>query len=239
MTTPPPDYPVDGYPVDGYPVPGYSVPAPSGPPEPTPAEASDETMGDLRVAAILVLGLAVLGALLGFAWSAWSGPQQRAFVLGPGKLYPYDEVETMAGADGRYMILVGVVGLIAGFAAWFALPARRGPLVLLALGAGGLAGAALTAWVGHLSGGGTFSGATNTTIAHLPLSLHMRGLMFVEGALAVLVYGLFIAFAARDDLGRPDPVRGRVSVQSGGHPQDGGGDRDAAGLLEQGEFPAQ
>jgi hypothetical protein len=118
-------------------------------------------------------------------------------------------------------------------------PADRGPLVVVAMVAGGLAGAALTWWVGYLTGGGTYDGRANTTIAHLPLSLHMHGLLAVEPALAALVYGLFAAFAARDDLGRPDPVRARLSVSAGGHPDDSWGDRDTAGALQQGDLPPQ
>lgn len=171
---------------------------------------AEETLGDARAAMYVVLILAVVGAALGPVWSWWSGPQQRAFVIAPGKLFPFDEVETMAAADGRFLVIVGSVGVLAGLATWLWRPTHRGPLVLLALAFGGLGGAALTWWTGYLSGGGTRHGEAGTTIAQLPLSLHMPGLLFVEPALAILVYGLFVAFAARDDLGRPDPVRERV-----------------------------
>ena len=114
--------------------------------EPDPGRP--ESLADLRVAAVLALALAVLGALLGLVWQAWSGPQQRAYVIAPGKLYPFDEVETMAAADGRYLLIVGVTGLVAALLAWTARPGNRGPLVQLALAVGGFAGALLTAWVG-------------------------------------------------------------------------------------------
>jgi hypothetical protein len=218
---------------------GWSAVAPSEPPAPDP-----DTRGDLRVAGVVVAVLAGLGAVLGVVWSQWSGPQQRAYVIAPGKLYPYDEVETMAAADGRYLLLVGVVGLLAGPVAWWSRRGNRGPLLAAALGLGGLVGAALTWWVGHLTGGGTYSGRTGSTIAHLPLTLHMHGLLLVEPALAVLGFGLFTAFAAADDLGRPDPVRRRVVprpglVEPGRQPQDGGGDGDAARASQQGHLPPQ
>lgn len=158
---------------------------------------------ELRVAAVTVLVLAVVGAALGPVWSFWSGKQQRAFVLGPHALYPYDEVETMAAADGRYLLIVAVVGLLAGLVVW-RLRDVRGPVVVMGLCVGGSGGAALTWWVGRLVGGGHESGKVGTTITHLQLTLHMRGLVLVEPALAALVYGLFVAFAARDDLGRPE-----------------------------------
>ena len=86
----------------------------------------------------------------------------------------------------------------------------------------------------------------------LPLSLHMPGLLFVEAALATLVYGVFTAFAVHDDLGRPDPVRDALtahrtaaseesadSVDASGQPQGGGGHGDTAGALQQGYLPPQ
>jgi hypothetical protein len=223
-----------------YPAYAAGWPAPAAP---EPATGGSDVGGDLRVAAVVVIVLAALGALLGFVWSQWSGPQQRAYVIAPGKLYPYDEVETMAAADGRYFLLVGVVGLLAGPVLWWWRRVNRGPLLALALAAGGLAGAALTWAVGYLTGGGTYSGSAGSTIAHLPLSLHMHALLFLEPALALLGYGLLTAFAVADDLGRPDPARQRLLDaplgQPGGQPQDGGGDRDAPGAPQQGYLPPQ
>jgi hypothetical protein len=219
--------------------------APSGNPyldaaaAPKPAAARNGTLGDLRVAATVTVVLAALGALLGLLWSGWSGAQQRAYVIAPGKLYPYDEVETSAAADGRYLVIVAATGLLAALVVWLVRSRNRGPLALLALCVGGLAGAALTWAIGHLTGGGTVNGKPGTTIAHLPLTLHMHGLLFVEPAVAALVYGLFVAFAARDDLGRADPVREGVSVGSGDDPQDGWGYGDAPGRLQERDFPPQ
>jgi hypothetical protein len=192
---------------------------------------------ELRAAVATVAALCAAGALLGVVWSAWSGAQQRAFVL-PDGLYPYDEVETMAAADSRYLLLVGVVGLLAALLVWRR-RGVRGPAMLVALCLGGLGGAALTWWIGYLTGGGSYAGKVGTTIRHLPLTLHMRGLLFVEPALAALVYGVLVAFAARDDLGRPDPVRARLSVPARHEAEHGWRHSDAASALQQGEFPAQ
>ena len=237
-TSPPP--PWGGAPVPPpWGTPGADVATPSLEPRRPREFADGQTIGDIRVALVAIVALAVAGALLGLVWSVWSGPQQRAFVIAPGKLYPFDEVETMAAADGRYLVLVAAAGLVAGLVTWFARPQNRGPAVLFGLGLGGLAGAALTEWIGYLTGGGTVSGRANTTIAHLPLSLHMHGLLFVEAAVAVLVYGVFVAFAARDDLGRPDPSRRQRSVHAGDELDDAGGYRDAPGPLQQRDLPPQ
>ncbi|HKC29502.1 MAG TPA: hypothetical protein VKB75_15920 [Jatrophihabitans sp.] len=206
--------------------------------EPMTTGVAAETRADLRIALQVVLVLAALGAALGLVWAWWAGPQQRAYVLAPGQLYPFDETERMAAADGRYLVIVAAVGLVASVALWWWRAANRGALLLVALIVGGLAGAALTAWIGYLSGGGTYSGKRGTTIAHLPLSLHMRGLLFIEPALATMVYGLLAAFAARDDLDRADPVRDRLSVRAGRQPQDGWRDRDGSSAFEERDLSA-
>ena len=65
----------------------------------------------------------------------------------------------------------------------------------------------------------------------------MQGLLLVESVVGALVYGLLVAFAASDDLSRPDPVRESVAARR--QAQDGGGHGDAPGPLEQGDLAAQ
>jgi hypothetical protein len=188
---------------------------------------------ELRVAAYLVLALAVTGAVLGVLWQWWSPPGPAGFVLGPHAIQP-DETESWVAADGRFAALCGGTGLVAGLLMW-SYRASRGPAVAAGLVLGGFAGSALTELVGHLLGGGKGSGATNTVLNELPLSVHMQGLRFLEPAVAVLAYCLMAAFAKDDDLGRPDPG----SVQLGDEPQHGGGYGDAAGALHESYLPPQ
>jgi hypothetical protein len=202
----------------------------------------------LRFAAFIVLALIVVGVVLGLIWAWWT-PAGPPGVQLPAGTVQINESETFAAGDGRFVVLTGLVGLLAAFAAWFARPAR-GPLVAFALGLGGLAGAWVTGLVGHLAGGGTNSGPPNTEIPHLPLNVHMTGLIMVEGALALLLYSILTAFAVDDDLGRPDPTRDALRapalvgsmeglVQPQHFSQDGWAHGDAPGLPEQDEFPPQ
>jgi hypothetical protein len=220
----------------------------------------------LRFAALVVVALIVAGVLIGLLWAWWTPAGPPGVELKAGTVQ-INESETFAAGDGRFAVLTGLLGLIAPFLAWFA-RSSRGPWVAFALGLGGLAGAWVAGLVGHLAGGGTNSGPPNTEIPHLPLNVHMTGLIMVEGALAVLVYSVLTAFAVDDDLGRPDPVRDALrpvalvgagygygapspggpvpggptpgdSVQPQNLSQDGWAHGDAPGLAQQYQFPPQ
>lgn len=227
---------------------------------PSPVADRRPDPADLRIALAAAIGLAVLGALLGFAWSAWSAPGSAAEVLGGGRFAVLDENEALVSADGRFLVIGVAVGLLTALLAWFGRPGNRGPTLLVGLCVGVGVGGLLTELVGHLTGGGSVSGkrylltdGTRREITtHLPLSLHMQGLLLVGPAVVALVYGLFVAFTAHDDLGRPDRVRDELaaaraaavpppwpSVHAGHDPQYGGGYGDAAGAAQQRDFPPQ
>lgn len=212
---------------------GYAV---SAEPQPGTAPVAADTT-QLRAAAFVFAGLAVAGCVLGPVWSWWSPPGPLGERIPAGIIA--DETEAFIAADGRFAVLTVGVGVVAAVLAWFVRSAR-GPWLVAALGLGGLAGALLTDVVGHaVRGGGTTVpvAAGIGRIAHLPLQVHATGLLLFEGAVAALVYGLFVAFAASDDLGRADPVRD--SIRRAGQPDDRGGDGDAAGALQQGDFAPQ
>jgi hypothetical protein len=174
-------------------------------------DPAGERSAQLREGGLIVATLAVVGAVLGPVWELWS-PAGPAGIMLPAGIQA-DESEAWAAADGRFALITAVVGLIAGALAWYLprLRAVRGPWIALALAVGGIVGALLTDLVGWaLRGGGKhYSCGQFTCIDHLPLSVQMRGLWFLEAFAAVLVYGLFVAFAVKDDLGRPDRPRNR------------------------------
>ena len=218
-------------------------------------EADAGTRAELVRAAVLVVVLAVVGALAGLVWAAWSPDGPRALVVSPGVYVP-DETESFVAGDGRFLVIAAVLGVAAALVVWFRRPLRGVPAAL-ALTVGGVAGSLLMLLTGHLSGGGDGTGraipdSTQRYSAQLPLTVHADGVLLVQAAVSALVFGLLVAFAVRDDLGRPDPVRddlvrdpqrpdgpGFDSVAAGPHPQDGWGHRDAAGPLQQGDLPPQ
>lgn len=187
------------------------------PVEPAVQRADAGTVNDVVVAVVITVGLALVGALAGLVWMAWTPARPPAQVLGGGRYVP-DETEAFIAGDGRFLVVTTVVGLGAALIAWFTRRQNRGVAVSFALVVGGLVGAALTELVGHLTGGGSATGRVVTASSgqqfrltqHLPLSLHVSGLLVIEAALAVLVYGMLAAFTVHDDLGHLDPVRERV-----------------------------
>lgn len=209
---------------------------------------SPAVLADLRAGAVVAAGLTVLGAALGLVWALWSPPGPAAEVFGGGSFQP-DETESFVAGDGRFLVIAAAVGLAAALAAWLS-RRNRGPLLLTGLAVGGVLGSLLMELVGHLTGGGSATGphyrfsdgSVHEITKRLPLSLHTQGLVFVEAAVAALVYGILVAFTARDDLGRDDPVRAALlpaSVAAGDQAQDGGRHGDAAGALQQGDLPPQ
>lgn len=215
-----------------------------------------ERRRQLRAAGLAAGALVVLGALLGLLWEALSPPGPIGIQL-PDGIQP-DETEAWAAGDGRFAVIALVVGLVAAVVAWYlpVLRRARGPFVALGLAVGGVVGALLTDLVGWAvrGDGPTYECGAGTCLAHLPLTVHMHGLWFLQAFVAVLVYGLFVSFAVSDDLGRADPGRERVrrpdvvavgagqsfdpsagpsigpSVGAQHHPQDGGRHGDAAGM---------
>lgn len=170
------------------------------------------------MAAVVAGVLALVGAVAGLVWAAWSPAGPRALVVQPGAYIP-EENEKFVAADGRYLVIVAALAIAATLVTWF-LPRTRGVLVFCGLVVGTGAMSLVAEGVGQLAGGGTYHGRANTVIAQLPLTVHARGLFFVGPALASLLYGLLVAFAVRDDLGRddvaaappyPQPQLGRVS----------------------------
>jgi len=211
--------------------------APVAPPPPVPGRRPSAA-APLRAAVVVLGALALLGVVLGLVWSWWSPARPIGFVIGAHAVQP-DETESFVAGDGRFAFLTALAGLTAATVVWF-VRSLRGPLAVAAIGAGGLLGAWLTAQVGHAVGGGSATGPAQTLIPHLPLDVHMSGLLMLEPAIAVLAYGLFVAFAASDDLDvdgpapSPYPVGVPVgSVGFGAQPQHGWGHGDAAGALHQ------
>jgi len=108
-------------------------------------------------------------------------------------------------ADARFVLLTLAAGAVAGLACWL-VRASRGPLVLLALTAGGLLGAVVTWRLGMRLASGYRPEDLQEVgrTVYPPLTLQARAALVVEPVAAVLVYLLAVGFSSRTDLGRDD-----------------------------------
>jgi hypothetical protein len=253
---PPPGWP--GAP-GGYPVPLAPAPVPAQP---------WLTRTEVRDAGVVAAVLLVVGVLAGVVWRLWA-TTTHGYDIGNSSTGPVvipDETEGWIAADGHFLVVTAVVGLLAGPIAW-RIRRSRGPVLLAGVVVGALLGALLTGGIGHLIGGGSRTPEANTNfIERLPLSVHQPGLYLVEAILAVGGYLAAVLFTARDDLdvaprgpvlasapatapgtglpwgvppGPPADPSGQPSVGPEHGPQGLDGHGDGAGGLEQRGLPPQ
>jgi hypothetical protein len=157
-------------------------------------------------ALVLIAALAAVGAALAPLW-VHLAPRLAFRVDQPGRALPVvPEAEEYVAADGRFVLITLAVGVVAGFACWRVRRAR-GPLVLLALAAGGLLGAVVTWRLGLRIGTGYRPDDLQVvgTVVRQPLALRARSALVVEPVAAVICYLLAVGFSARNDLGRDEP----------------------------------
>ncbi len=223
----PQQYPDPSQPVTPPPPRYADLPAPPpSPASPSPAVQPWPPAGRDRITfreVLAGLGLAVVVALLGFPlgwlWSAVA-PHATAVMTGDGAAYARPNQEQLIGAEGWYVFLTTLAGLVLAVLAWLVLRRFRGMLVLLGLGAGGVVSGVLAYWTGHRIG---LTHARelirNAPVgAHftLPVSLRVqqvglwhgwlpyaRGDVLFLAVMAVLVYALLAGFSPYQSLRPP------------------------------------
>jgi hypothetical protein len=172
-------------------------------------EGRQELRADLRPAALLALALTVLGAPAGVVW--WALAPRADFRItqdGP-QVIGFPSAELLVADDAVFVLVLAVVGLVGGMAAWL-LRRHRGVVLVAALALGATAAGAVAWLVGELLGRGPSEqdlasiGGTVTTSLHLGATAALA----VAPFLAVLVYLLGVIVNADDGLGRPAPDRG-------------------------------
>jgi hypothetical protein len=220
-----------------YPPPGYGLPPPGLPAEPARRRVRlwPPTRPEWVTALVAVAALAVVGAALAPLW-VHLAPRLAFRVDQPGRALPVvPEAEEYVAADGRFVFVTLVAGVVAAVGCWL-VRRSRGPLVLLALAAGGLLGAVITWRLGIRIGTGYQPADLRQVgkVVYQPLTLRAKSALVVEPVAAVLAYLLAVGFSSRTDLGHestataptpatpafgppgfPDPGRGAASSGSG------------------------
>jgi hypothetical protein len=192
--------------------PSPEVPAPS-PGAPTPLPAGRpwspwrEARRDWRWGAGVIGVLAVVGVPLGLLWWALA-PRADYRITGSGPVVIGNPSEELLVADdGVFVIVVAVLGLLAGVLTWM-VRRRRGVAGLLAVALGTLAGSAVAWQIGELLG----PGPSKAALAHVggrvttSLTLGTVPALAVAPFVALLVWLVATLYSRGDSLGRPAPI---------------------------------
>jgi hypothetical protein len=144
-------------------------PAPQWPAGGRPRAAQGASAAFIAIAAIIA-GTAVLGLAAGFLWGVIA-PRAMVEVVGPGEADIVNpETNAFIAADGWFLLLTVLGGLVSG-AAGYALAVRRnGPPAMAGILAGGLAAALVARWIGQQSGAAAFN--HSLAVGHVGLLLH-------------------------------------------------------------------
>jgi len=159
--------------------------------------------GLMPLGALLAAQLAA-GVAIGLVWLWWS-PSAVSYLLpddsGRSVVIP-DESEAQVAADGRFVVLTILAGVLFGLLAW-TVRRLRGPLAIAVLGAGSLLGSVLAMATGQWLSGGTVSPAVNTAF-HPKLALHASSALWLQALAAVLVYTSLVGLSVDPTLGTLD-----------------------------------
>jgi hypothetical protein len=210
--------------------------APDPTPDPTPPPVRDRGLRrELLVALAVAVALAAIGLPLGLLWRAVT-PRVEFVMTDFGATTVESEPEGFAAADGWYVLITFAVGVLAAIAVW-ALIRRRGPLALLGLVVGSVAGGVLTAWLGqkigyahyrslltHAQVGTHFfrppsvrSGRVGLWFGFLP---RVQGAFLVQAVAAATTYVVLAAFHTEPDLRRSGMSPHGLPAASGPAPGD-------------------
>ena len=172
-----------------------------------------ELRADLRPAALLALALAGAGVPAGLVW--WALAPRADFRItedGP-QVVGSPSLELLVADDAVFVLVLAVVGLLAGTAAWL-LRRHRGVVLVVALAVGATSAGAVAWLVGELLGRGPSEEeiATVGGVVTTGLDLGATAALAVAPFVALLVYLLGVVINADDGLGRTDAS----SAPSGG-----------------------
>lgn len=164
-----------------------------------------ELRADLRPAVWLALALAGAGVPAGLVWLALAPRADFRITEDGPVVIGSPSSELLVADDAVFVLVLAVVGLLAGIAAWL-LRRHRGVAVLVALALGTAASGGIAWLVGEMLGEGPTEaeladvGGTVTT----GLDLGATAALAVAPFVALLVYLLGVIINAHDGLGRAD-----------------------------------
>jgi hypothetical protein len=194
--------------------------APDQVPDPAPSAVGGRGWRrESLIALAVAVTLAALGLPLGLLWRALT-PKVEFVMTDQGPTPLQLEPEGFVAGDGWYVLITFAAGLLAAIAVWAFVHRRRGPLMLLGLVAGCVAGGVLTAWLGRYVGYAHY----RELVVHAPVGAHflrppsvrsgsvglwfgflprVQGAVLVQATAAAMAYLLLAAFHLEPDLRQP------------------------------------
>jgi hypothetical protein len=200
-------------------------------PGPAPAQARNRVAWrEVLIALSVAVTLAALGLPIGLLWRAVS-PKVEFVMTEAGATTVQTEPEGFVAGDGWYVLITFVAGVVAAVVVWNLLRRRRGPLIMLGLVLGCIAGGVLTAWIGHQIGYAHYrslathaavgthffrppsvrSGYVGLWFGFLP---RVQGAVLVEAIAAATAYLVLAAFHVEPDLRRAEEQTGNGTAQA-------------------------
>ncbi len=137
-------------------------------------------------------GTALLGLVAGWVWAAVA-PRAELLVIAPGQA-DLIHVETSAyiGADGTFVLVVLIAGLISGVLGYLLAVRKHGPLAMIGVLAGAVAAAYLARWAGEQSGFAAFQ----HQLATLPVGARMKDQLSLGAGSAMAFWPFAAGLAA-------------------------------------------
>ncbi|MBO0869420.1 MAG: hypothetical protein J2P15_12715, partial [Micromonosporaceae bacterium] len=212
------DLPQPGYqPQGGYVAGPYVVALPA---DPYRGASARPDRGEIIASLAVAVVVAVLGFPLGALWSS-AAPWLPAVQGDNGPVYADPEGEQLIAAEGWYLIITVLAGIVFAVLAWMVLRRYRGALQMLALGVGSVAAGILAFWFGHHIGlahaRDLADHAPANTRFPIPPNLRVQQIGLWHGFLpyakgdvlalaiaAVLTYLVLAGFSPHPTLRRPD-----------------------------------
>jgi hypothetical protein len=175
------------------------IPLPTGParhrPPGGPPGAGPGVRAAVIAVAAVIAGTAVLGVAAGFGWAAVA-PRALVVVIGRGSADVVNpETSAFIAADGWFVLLTAVGGLVSGLAGYLLAVRRAGAPAMAGVLAGGLAAALIAQWIGQQSGVAAFD--HSLAVAHAGTLLREP---LVPGGLGSLMFWPLVAGLAAGGL---------------------------------------
>lgn len=171
--------------------------------------AQQELRADRRPAVLLVLALAGAGVPAGLLWWALAPRAEFRITADGPVVIGSPSLELLVADDAIFVLVMAVVGLLAGLAAW-PLRRHRGVTILAALAVGATAAGAVAWLVGELLGEGPTEAELSDVgrVVTTGLDLGATAALAVAPFVAVLVFVVGVIVNADDGLGRTEAPAG-------------------------------